>query len=167
MPQIPYQPWEWNIKMATAWIWSIIIKMVFSHLKTEVNTANTSAQEADQNDLLFPCHRFQLTSGRLAQYRPGVNSHITEYKGLCLDKSVFCFPLTRCVPLTVPFLRRRPRQTQRGDRGQRWTAHHQKEGRLIHRRTSLPWLLNAPGPSLSNRRHRRVTLMVMVWYCCK
>lgn len=43
-------------------------------------------------------------------------------------------------------------QTQRGDRGQRRTAHHQKEGCSSQpvRELGLPLTSHAPGPSLSN-----------------
>ena len=53
-----------------------------------------------------------------------------KYKGRTLDKSDSCLPLTLCFLLPVPLLRRGPHQTQRGDRGQRRTAHCQKEGCL-------------------------------------
>lgn len=77
----------------------------------------------------------------------------------------FVFLLTLCVLLAVPLLRWCPHQTQRGNRGQCRTAHHQKEGRLSQpiRKARPPLTSPPPGPSLSSQLSSlQCTLMVTV-----
>lgn len=107
----------------------------------------------DQNDLAYLCLCVTVSrwlQGNKSGLADTIQSYL-KYKGGTLDKSDSCLPLTLCFLLPVPLLWRGPRQTQRGDRGQRRTAHCQKEGclSLLIRELGPPLTCHAPGPSSS------------------
>lgn len=58
-----------------------------------------------------------------------IHSYHKVQRAETLIRGTFVLIVLCCRP-AVPLLRRSPHQTQRGDRGQRRAAHHQKEGRL-------------------------------------